>query len=82
MFGGFNYSPFLCGMEINITTEIVKDETSWKVIIKEAGEYITTTYVRTKTQANQLCKSKKRLMEQIELAKIFIENGIDLELPF
>jgi hypothetical protein len=87
MFGSFNYSPFLCGMEINITTEIKKnDYGTWDIIISENGKYITTTLVRTKTQATQLSKSKKRLMEQIKIGKIFHETnmngGVDADLPF
>jgi len=87
MFGSFNNSPFLCGMEINITTELKKnDYGTWDIIISENGKYITTTLVRTKTQATQLSKSKKRLMEQIKIGKIFQETnmnaGIDPYLPF
>jgi hypothetical protein len=74
-------------MENIITTEIKKnDYGTWEVIISENGKYITNTSVRTKTQATQLSKSKKRLMEQIKIGKIFHETnmngGFDPELPF
>jgi len=74
-------------MEINITTELKQNVCgTWDIIISENGKYITTTLVRTKTQATQLSKSKKRLMEQIKIGKIFQETnmnaGVDADLPF
>jgi hypothetical protein len=58
-------------MKTQISTDIYQGKSlNWNVIIYLNDLYVTTVTVRTKTQAIELSRSRKRLRECLEVGKI------------
>ena len=77
MFGSFNYSPFLCGMENGQNKSVI----TFKIEKNKWGYYTTTLYqggnvigyidTDNKTQAVKTTSSQKKLQEHAKTCQIF-----------